>query len=239
MRYRPLLAGVAALALALSLTACGDDGDDESTDTTETESESEDTTAEETDDTASETTEAETTEAGGEAAAEVADLSGVLLTPADVGDTFVEMSYETSEEPGPCGAELDADHPYEAIVGTIIGEEERQLYLQHEIRTYADEATATETRTAAEEAFACGAETTQTGLSLGEVFDATDTVGGDAAFAVEVVDEENGQEGLIVVVQVGPTLSVYQFVGPTGAEDGPDAVAIVTDNVAAIEAALG
>jgi hypothetical protein len=239
MRIRPLIAGAAALALALSLTACGDDGDEGSTDSETTEA-PEDTAADETTE-AEDTTEPEETEPETSASepAEEVDLAGLLLTPADIGDTFVEGPYEATEEPGPCGVSLDTDHPYDEIAGVLIGDEAQGLFLQHEIRTYADEATATETYTAAaEEAFACGAETEEAGLTLGEVTDVTADIGGDASSAVEVVDTESGQEGVVVFVRIGSAISVYQFVGPAGSEDGPDPVAIVVDNVAAIEAAL-
>lgn len=243
MRHRPLLAGAVVLALALSLAACGDDGGDEDTaDTTTTEAAaSEDTSTTEavTDDTAAEET---TTEAGTEdTTAEEApdgDLTGLLLTPADVGEGFVEQAYETSTEPGPCGTMIDEENPFDAIVGTVLVQEELGLALQHELRTYADEATAAATFGAAEEALSCGAETAQPGLSLGDVTDVSADVGAEA-FAVAVTSEEDGIEGGLLTVQVGNVLSVYQFQGPSGVEDGPDALAVVSANVEALQAELG
>jgi hypothetical protein len=148
MRHRSMIAGAVALALTFSLAACGDDGDDESADTTTTEASTEDTGTDETtvDDTEAE--EPETTEAtedtteDTEAEAPEGDLAGFLLTAADLGEGFAEQGYETSEDPGPCGTTIDADYPYDAIVGTVLVDEASQLGLQHEIRTYADPATA-------------------------------------------------------------------------------------------------
>jgi hypothetical protein len=240
MRYRPLLAGATALALALSLSACGDDGDDDATtDTTE---------AEATDDTATEDTETETEDTTEDAEAETedtaaeeepaGDLTGLLLTPEDVGEGFVEQPYEDSSEPGPCGVDIDAENPSDSVVGTVLVEEELELGLQHELRTYADEAAAGATFAAAQDALSCGAETETPGIVLGEVTDVTADVGGDS-FLVTLTAEEQGIEGGIVVVQVGSVLSVYQFQGPGEVEEGPDPLAIVTANVEALQAELG
>lgn len=237
MRYRPLLAGAAALALALSLTACGDDGDEESTDTTEAEAEStEDTTAEaeETEDTEAET---DDTEAEGEEGA-TGDLTSLLVTPEAVGEGFVESDYETSTEPGPCGTSIDADYPYDTVVGTVLVEETAQLALQHELRTYADETSAADTFAYAQDALSCGAETSVEGVALGDVTDVSAEIGADA-FAVEVTSEADGSEGALVVVLAGPVLSVFQFQGPADVEEGPDPVAIVTENTSALLAEVG
>lgn len=241
MRHRPLLAGAVVLALAVSLAACGDDGDDDTADTTTTEaaaSEETSTTEAATDDPADEET---TTEAGtDDTTAEEApdDLTGLLLTPADLGEGFVEQAYETSTEAGPCGSMIDEENPFDAIVGTVLVEEELGLALQHELRTYADEDTAGATFAAAQEALSCGAETAQPGLVLGEVTDVSADVGADA-FVVAVTAEEDGIEGGLVTVQVGNVLSVYQFQGPIDVEGGPDPLTVVTANVAAIQAELG
>lgn len=244
MRYRPLLAGATALALALSLSACGDDGDDDATtDTTEAEATddtaTEDTEAE-TEDT-TETTEAETEDTTEDTTAEegpAGDLTGLLLTPEDVGEGFVEQPYEASSEPGPCGIDIDAENPSDSVVGTVLVEEELELGLQHELRTYADEAAAGATFAAAQDALSCGAETETPGIVLGEVTDVTAEVGGDS-FLVTLTAEEEGIEGGIVVAQVGSVLSVYQFQGPGEVEEGPDPLAIVTANVEALQAELG
>lgn len=256
MRIRPLLAGAAALALTLSLSACGDDGDEATSDTTEadasddtetsgtetesatepeTESESESETETESE-SESETTETETEDTGSGGAP--GDLTGLLLTPEDVGPGFAEQPYEEDDEPTPCGAEIDQQNPYDAIVGTVLAEEERQLYLQHELRTYADEEAAAATFAAAQEGFGCGAETTQPGVSLGEVTDVSAEVGAEA-FVVEVNAEGEAVEGGLVVAQVGPVLSVYQFQGPTDIEDGPDSQAIVAANIEVLQTELG
>ncbi|HEX7135083.1 MAG TPA: hypothetical protein VF228_21095 [Iamia sp.] len=249
MRYRPLLAGAAALALALSLTACGDDGDDtaDTADTADTSAETEDTATEDTatDDTEAETedttddTEAETEDTTEDTEADTpGDLTGLLVTAEDVGEGFAEQPYETSTEPGPCGTAIDEDYPYDAIVGTVLAHEELGLGLQHELRTYADEETAATTFTAAQDALACGDQTTEPGVVLGEVTDTTAEVGADA-FVVTVTAEEDGVEGGIVVVQVGQVLSVYQFQGPVEVTEGPDPLAIVTANVESLQTELG
>lgn len=243
MRHRPLLAGAVVLALAVSLAACGDDGDEDTADTTTTEAAaSEDTSTTEAapDDTADDET--TTTEAGTEdTTAEEApdgDLTGLLLTPEDLGEGFVEQGYETSTEAGPCGSMIDEENPFDAIVGTVLVEEELGLGLQHELRTYADEDTAAATFAAAQEALSCGADTTQPGVVLGEVTDVSADVGAEA-FVVAVTSEEDGIEGGLVTVQVANVLSVYQFQGPTGVEEGPDALTVVTANVEALQAELG
>ncbi|QYG94716.1 hypothetical protein HC251_21285 [Iamia sp. SCSIO 61187] len=236
MRYRPLIAGAAALALTLSLSACGDDdGDDTSSDTTEAEAETEDTAA--TDETEAET---EDTEAEGEEAEAGAavDLTSLLVTPEDVGEGFVEAEYETSTEPGPCGTSIDEEYPSDDIAGTVLAEEELQLFLQHEVRSYADEGTAAETLAASQDALSCETDTTEPGLTLSAPTDVSEAVGTDA-YAIEVTSEADGTEGAIVVAQVANVLSVFQFVGPAGVEEGPDPVAIVTANVEAIQAAIG
>ncbi|HEV7720318.1 MAG TPA: hypothetical protein VGO60_03495 [Iamia sp.] len=245
MRYRPLLAGAAALALTLSLVACGDDdGDDtaDTSDTTEAEASTDATTAdtEATEDTTADTEATEDTEATDdtEAGEPAGDLSTLLVTPEAVGEGFTEQPYETSTEGGPCGAMIDEEYPFDAIVGTVLVEEELELALQQEIRTYADAATAEETFNYAQEALSCGAETTTEGLVLGEVTDVTDSIGADA-FAVEVTAEADGTEGALVVVLVGPALSVFQFQGPADVDDGPDPVAIVAENTTALQAELG
>ena len=235
MRYRPLIAGAAALAQTLSLSACGDDdGDDTSSDTTEAEAETEDTAA--TDDTEAET---DDTEAEGETEGEeAADLTGLLVTPEDVGEGFVEAEYETSTEPGPCGTSIDDEYPSDDVAGTVLAEEELQLFLQHEVRSYADDGTAAETFAASQDALSCEADTTEPGLTLSAPADVSDAVGTDA-YAIEVTSEEDGTEGAIVVAHVANVLSVFQFVGPAGGEEGPDPVAIVAANVEAIQAAIG
>jgi len=236
MRYRSLLAGAAALALVLSLAACGaDDGGDDASSTTTTEKATETTEAP---DETTESTEAEdeTTTAPEEEGGD--DLSAALVTPEDVGPGFVEADYETSDEPGPCGGDVDAEHPYDAIVGTVVGQEETQLALQHELRTYADDETATETFTAAQDAFSCGADTAIEGLALSEVADVSADVGADA-FAVEVTSATDGTEGALVAVLVGNVLSVYQFQGPAGGEEGPDPLAIITANIEVVKEAVG
>jgi len=245
MRYRPLLAGAAALALTLSFVACGDDdGDDaaDTGDTTEAEVSSDDTTAdtEATEDTTADTEATEDTEPTEDTVAEgpAGELSALLVTPEAVGEGFTEETYETSTEPGPCGAMIDAEHPFDSIVGTVLVEQELELALQHEIRSYADAATAEATFNDAQEALSCGTETTVEGVVLGEVTDVTDSIGADA-FAVEVTSDADGTEGALVVVLVGPALSVFQFQGPADVEDGPDPVAIVTENTAALQAELG
>jgi hypothetical protein len=253
MRYRPLLAGAAALALALSLTACGDDGDDDTADTTDTSAETDDTgtdateaetddttedtaTEDTTDDTATEDTATEdTTEDGGETSD---DLTGLLVTAEDVGEGFAEQPYQTSTEPGPCGTSIDEDNPFDAIVGTVLVHDELGLAVQHELRTYADEEVAGTTFGAAQEAFACGDQTTEPGLVLGEVTDVSADVGTDA-FVVTLTAEEDGYEGGLVIAQVGQVLSVYAFQGPLDATEGPDALAIVTANVEILLGELG
>lgn len=236
LRYRPLVAGAAALALVLTLSACGDDGDEDSTDTTEASADSsEDTTADTEADTEDTTAETDDTAAEEDPAG---DLTGLLVTPEDVGDGFAEDVYETSTEPGPCGTSIDTDYPYDTIVGTVVVEQELQLALQHELRTYADEATAGETFAYAQDALSCGTETAVEGVGLGEVTDVSSDIGADA-FVVEVTSATDGTEGALVVVLVGPVLSVFQFQGPAGVEDGPDPVAIVSANTAALQAELG
>jgi hypothetical protein len=239
MRHRPLLAGAAALALVLSLAACGDDGDDDTADTTTTEAETSEDTA-----TTTEATEPEaedTTEATEPATttAEEGQLAGLLLTAEDLGEGFAEQPYETSTEPGLCGgANVDEGHPYDAIVGRVLLGEEQRIALQQELRTYADEETAAAAYAAYEEALSCGAETAQEGVELGEVADVSAVVGAPA-FVVNVTAAEQEVEGGAVTVQVGPVLSIYQFQGPIGAEEGLDAVALVTANVEAIQTELG
>jgi hypothetical protein len=247
MRYRPLIAGAAALALALSLTACGDDdGEDASTDTDSTETTAAETTEAETETTEAETetteAETETTEAETETETTVAegatDLAGLLVMAEDVGAGFTEQPYETSTEPGPCGISIDEASPYDDIAGTVLGQEELQLFMQHEIRAYADAAAAAEAMAAAQEGFGCGAETTEPGVMLGEVTDVTGDVGGESAFGVEVTAENEGISGALIAVQVGPVISVYQFQGPDDVSEGPDVITLISDNVAAIETAL-
>jgi hypothetical protein len=244
MRHRPLLAGAVVLALALSLAACGDDGDEDTADTADstteaeasddtstTEAETEDTTAEETT-----TTEAETDDTTAEEPS--GDLAGLLLTPEDVGEGFVEQAYETSTEAGPCGTRIDEENPFDAVVGTVLVQEELGLALQHELRTYADEEIAAATFAAAQAALSCGTETAQPGLVLGEVTDVSDQVGAES-FAVSATAEADGVEGGLITVQVGNVLSVYQFQGPGDVEDGPDPLAIVTANVEVLQTELG
>lgn len=256
MRFRPLLAGAAALALALSLAACGDDGDDDATDTTEAETETDETGTDETgtddtggDDPADDTTEPEDpastddTEAeGDDPAGEEGgdDLSGLLLTPEDVDDGFVAGPYTESTEPTPCGADTDAEHPYDTVVGTVLADQERGLFLQHELRSYADEAAAGAAFAAAQDGFSCGADTTDERLELGEVTDVSGDVGADT-FLVPVTaqDGEQALDGGLIVAQIGAVLSVYTLQGPAEVDDGPDALAIVAANVEALQAELG
>lgn len=244
MRFRPLLAGAAALALALSLTACGDDGDDDATDTADTEAEasddtaSDDTAADETEDTTDDTAAEEEPTDDTTAEGETGDLSALLLTPEDVGAGFVEQPYETATGEGPCGVDIDAENPFDAIVGVVITEPELGLGLQHELRTYADADAAGATFAAAQEALSCGAETTDPAIVLGEVTDVTEQVGAEA-FAVPITAEAEGVEGGFITVLVGPVVSVYQLQGPAEVEEGPDPVAIVAANVEALQAELG
>ncbi len=237
MRHRPLLAGAAALALVLSITACGDDGDDDTADTT--------TEAETTEDTATttEATEPETEDTTAPepetTTAEEGRLTGLLLTAEDLGEGFAEQPYETSTESGLCGGDnVDEGHPYDEIVGRVLVGEELRIALQQELRTYADEETAAAAFAAYEEALSCGAETAQPGVELGEVTDVSATVGA-TAFVVNVTAEEQQVDGGAVTVQVGPVLSIYQFQGPIGSDEGPDPVALVTANVEALQAELG
>lgn len=236
MRHRPLLAGAAALALVLSLTACGDDGDDDTADTTTTTTEAaEDTTAE------TEASEPETTETTEPATTTVeqAQLTGLLLTAEGLGAGFTEQPYEKTTAPGLCGGTIvDEEHPYDTIVGRVLVGQEVGIALQHELRRYSDEAAAAAAYAAAEEALSCGAETTQPGVVLGEVTDVSATVGA-TAFVVNLTAEEQEVEGGAVTVLVGSVVSVYQFQGPVGLEDGPDPVALVSANVEAIKAELG
>ncbi len=244
MRHRPLIAGAVALALTCSLAACGDDGDDEaSTETTEATTEdtaTDDTTADDTEAEEPETTEApDDTTDDTEAEAPAGDLSGFLLTAEDLGAGFAEQEYETSEDPGPCGTTVDADHPYDAIVGTVLVDEANQLGLQHEIRSYADAATAGDTLAAAQEAFSCGASTNEEGLVLSEVTDLSADLEVESAFAVQVTSEADGTEGAVIAALVGPTIAVFQFVGPADSEEGPDVQTILVDNLAALQAEVG
>lgn len=236
MRYRSLLAGPLALALTLSLVACGDDdgdGDDATTTTTtEAEAATETTEAEETE---ADETEDETEETDGEEEVGSEDLTGLLVTEADL-PGFTEVEYETSTEPNACGVRFSEEYPYEDIVGTNLIEEELQLLLQHELRTYADEDTAMETFAASVDALSCGEEALE-GLVLSDPVDLTDDVGAPA-YVIEVTADD-GTDGALVAVQVGAVVSVYQFQGPADVEEGPDPLAVVQENVTLLQDQLG
>lgn len=251
MRIRSLIAGAAAVALTLSLVACGDDDGDDAADTgtteesTTTEAESEDTTAEttEAEEPGSDTTEPETSEPeGSEPEAGSVDLESLLVTQADLGGGFVDQGYEDTDDEGPCGTSIDAANPYDDIAGTVLVDEALRLFFQHEIRTYADDATAADTLAAAEEALSCGSDTVEEGVELGETYDVVDETGGDAAFALFGSLEPEGLAQVLVAVQVGSVISVYQFGGPLDGDDDdslPDPMELVAANVEAIEAAVG
>lgn len=227
MRTRSLLVPAAALALVLSAAACGDDDDaaDTTTTTATTEAPAESSTTTEAEE-STETTEAPATD----------DLTGLLVTPEDLGEGFTEGEYETSTEVGPCGQEFD--DPYESVVGAVLVNEELELALQHELQSYADEDTAATVLADAQEALSCGADTTTEGVVLGEPSDVSEDVGAPA-FALELTNETEGIEGGLVAVQVGAVLSIYQFQGPVGVEEGPNPQDVVTANVEALMAELG
>lgn len=244
MKMRSIAAAVTAGLLVLTLAACSDDdGGDEATDDTTTtaaeESGGDETTApaddEETTEPAEETTEPaddETTEP----AEPDSDLASLLVTAEDVDDAFVDQPYEPSSEGGPCGASIDAEYPYDDIAGSVVVDEALGLGLQHELRLYADADAAATAFDFSRTTFDCGE--TEEGVVIDAPVDSTEQIGADS-YIVGVTDPA-GTSGGVIVVLVGPVISVYQFQGPADLPDdeGPDTEPIITGNVAELQAAF-
>lgn len=169
------------------------------------------------------------------------ELQQLLLTPNQVGDDVVPDEAVPVEGAGLCDVDVDAEHPWDESVGTVLVDPTRRLEVRHELRLYADERAATEARTATQEAVGCFARTIVqeggTDEGTGEV-----EVGVDAPVDLSAVTEtptfmlatplaDDGATVVLTVAQVGRLLTVYELHGQEGRAGDPAADTIAMDVV--------
>ncbi len=144
-----------------------------------------------------------------------AALKTLLLTPAEVGPTFVEDTYTPGNGTTPCGINVEGQVPSIASTGTQIDSNEPLLALIEQIKVYDTTAEAKNAFDLASTGFACGSTET---VTLGDLTDVSAQLG-IPSFAVNVA--ANGTEGVLILALEKDAIVVMQFEKKAGAADAP------------------
>ena len=210
-----------------------------------TDSTTDETTADtgETDATTAETTEttedttADTTDASGSTPSSD-DLESVLqqllLTPAEVGPTFVEDTYSGGDGTTPCGINVDGQFPSIAKVGTQIVNAEPAVALLEEIHVYDSDTEAEGAFNLASTGFGCG---TVEGITFGDLADVSDQLG-LPSYGITVTSDN--VEGVIFLALESDAIVVLQFQQEAGADVSslPDPTTVTQAAIDKIESLL-
>lgn len=177
--------------------------------TTDETNETDETTAKTTD----ETTEGTTEETSGDTTDDVETiLRGLLLTPEEVGPTFVEDTYEGGDGTTPCGINVEGQFPSIAKVGTRIDNADPAVAMLEEIHVYNTDEEAQGAFNLASTGFACG---TVEGVTFGDLTDVSDDFG-LPSYGITVTSE--GVEGVIFLALESDAVIVLQFQQEAGAD---------------------
>ncbi|MCU1401660.1 MAG: hypothetical protein JWN62_4769 [Acidimicrobiales bacterium] len=193
-------------------------------------------------DTTSATTEGTSASTGGSTASSVlptpdeliAQLEPLLLTPEEVGPSFVKQPF--SDPPGgtPCGIEVESTYPAYAITGTELVEPEPLLAMLEEVRVYPSRDDAAAAYKLAVTGFSCGSAE---GLTLGTPTDLSSQLGVTGVGISLATDQ---YEGAIVIAQDRDAIFVFQFQAAIGADTSsvPDPATVATAGIKKINDAL-
>ena len=200
-----------------------------------TETTTDETTGETTEETTDATTESTTEETTGDTTDDVeAILQELLLTPEEVGPTFVEDTYEGGDGTTPCGINVDGQFPSIAKVGTQIDNADPAVALQEEIHVYNTDDEAQGAFNLASTGFACG---TVEGITFGDLTDVSDDLG-LPSYGITVTSE--GVEGVIFLALESDAVIVLQFQQEAGADVSslPDPTTVTKAAIDKIETLL-
>lgn len=140
-------------------------------------------------------------------------LQTLLLTPADIGPSFIEAEWPGPADSTPCGVNVDDLVPYGAITGILMTSESLQLALVQSIRRY-------EQASDAEAAFATGLEGlgcgSGQGVTIGDSVDLTDQLG-VTSVAFQLTGD--GFQTVLILAVVTASLVTFQFQGAPGAAE--------------------
>jgi len=245
---RRLSAAIIAATTLVALTSCSSDSKSSATTEKATvTTDAADTTVAETDapttteapETTAETTETTTAETTAETTGDTTDdveaiLQELLLTPEEVGPTFVEDTYEGGDGTTPCGINVDGQFPSIAKVGTQIDNADPAVALQEEIHVYNTDDEAQGAFNLASTGFACG---TVDGITFGDLTDVSDDFG-LPSYGITVTSE--GVEGVIFLALESDAVIVLQFQQEAGADVSslPDPTTVTKAAIDKIETLL-
>lgn len=164
-----------------------------------------------------------------------AKLEPLLLTPAEIGPSFVKDTFSEPKGSTPCGVDVDAKYPVYAIAGTQIVQPEPILAMIEEIRAYRSSTDASAAYKLAVSGFSCG--TAEEGLTLGTPTDLSSQLG---VTGVGISLATAAYQGAIVIAQDRDAIFVFQFQAAAGADTSgvADPATVATAGIKKIEDAL-
>lgn len=158
----------------------------------------------------------------------------LLVGSADLaGQSFEDAGYTPTEGPGPCGTDLDADHPADVLVGTTLADADGRR-ITEEIRVFAGTDEAADAFEAHRGALACGGD--GAGTTFGAATDVNDVVGADAASEVAVTSEDGS--GVVITALVADTVLTFRIAAPSVTPSSLDPREVAAFGVGKILAAL-
>lgn len=225
-RRRVAALAVSLVAIVAMVGSCGDDSDDSRDGATDlivtTTTEAADTT---------------TTTEDGEGIAAVEELAqSLLITQQELAvPTFFDAGYTPFEGPNECGVDVDASHPPDVLVGTVLRDDQPRVF-QQELRIYETPAAALAAFDARVGATSCG--TGDQGTTYGPPTDLAAVL--EADHAAEVAATHPQVEGLLITAVVGDAVVSFVFARPTGVsvDDLPDPREVAAFGIGKILAAL-
>ena len=161
-------------------------------------------------------------------------LKELLLTPAEVGPTFVEGTYEGGDGKTPCGINVEGQFPPVAKVGTEIDNAEPAVAMLEEIHVYDTDDEAEGAFNLASTGFGCG---TVEGLTFGDLTDVSEELG-LPSYAISVTTDS--VEGVIFLALESDAVIVLQFQQEAGADVStiPDPATVTKAAIDKIETLL-